>query len=262
MNIPAGLGVAVTGGVGDIGRAIARTLLDHGAHVTLLDIAPADEAAAAVKELRAQGTVTYRELDVRNPDAVARTLAAIDPLDIVISNAGIVESAPFLDITPEQWNTHLDVNLTGCFHIGQSAARLMVARGRPGRIVFTSSWIQEMPWPEVGAYSVSKAGIRMLTRVMAAELAEHGILVNAVAPGIVAAGMARHQLETEPQYAARVATAIPLGRLQTAEQVARSVAVLCSDAGDYMTGSVLLADGGASLRVPQADSHHSEENRA
>jgi NAD(P)-dependent dehydrogenase (short-subunit alcohol dehydrogenase family) len=89
----------------------------------------------------------------------------------------------------------------------------------------------------------------MLTRCMAAELAPHGILVNAVAPGIVAAGMARHQLETEPRYAARVARAVPLGHLQTAEQVARAVAVLCSDAADYMTGSVLLADGGCSLRV-------------
>ncbi|WP_072688738.1 SDR family NAD(P)-dependent oxidoreductase [Rhodococcus marinonascens] len=252
MNIPAGLGVVVTGGVGDIGRAIASLLLDCGAQVTLLDIVEDDQAAPVVDSLVARGTVCYRKMDVRDPDAVAKTLAAIDPLDVVVSNAAIVESAPFLEITPQQWENHLQANLTGCFHVGQSAARIMVARRRPGRIVLTSSFIQEMPWPEVAAYSVTKAGVRMLTRCMAAELAEYGILVNAVAPGIVYAGMAKHQLETEPQYAARVATAVPLGRLQTAEQVARSVGVLCSDAGDYMTGSVLLADGGASLRIPQA----------
>ncbi|AOW92604.1 hypothetical protein BFN03_07595 [Rhodococcus sp. WMMA185] len=260
MNIPAGLGVAVTGGVGDIGRAIAALLLDCGAQVTLLDIATDDQAAAVVDSFGAPGKVCYRRMDVRDPDAVAATLASIDPLDVVVSNAAIVESAPFLEITPKQWNSQLESNLTGCFNVGQSAARIMLDRGKPGRIVLTSSFIQEMPWPEVAAYSVTKAGVRMLTRCMAAELAEHGILVNAVAPGIVYAGMAKRQLETEPQYAARVATAVPLGRLQTAEQVARSVGVLCSDAGDYMTGSVLLADGGASLRVPQAATVASEDS--
>jgi NAD(P)-dependent dehydrogenase (short-subunit alcohol dehydrogenase family) len=125
----------------------------------------------------------------------------------------------------------------------------MVARRRPGRILFTSSWVQDVPWPEIAAYSVSKSGLKMLTRCMAAELAPPRILVNAIAPGIVAAGMARHQLETEPQYAARAARAVPLGQPQTAEQVARTVAFLCSDAADYMTGSILLADGGCSLRV-------------
>jgi NAD(P)-dependent dehydrogenase (short-subunit alcohol dehydrogenase family) len=238
MRVPSGLGVAITGGAGDIGRAIARELLGHGARVTLLDRVRTTELDAP-----------QVEVDVRDATAVAGALAAIDPLDVVIGNAAIVRSAPFLEISVDDWREHLDVNLTGCFTVGQAAARLMVARGRPGRILFTSSWVQDVPWPEIAAYAVSKAGLKMLTRCMAAELAPHGILVNAVAPGIVAAGMARHQLETEPRYAARVARAVPLGHLQTAEQVARAVAVLCSDAADYMTGSVLLADGGCSLRV-------------
>jgi NAD(P)-dependent dehydrogenase (short-subunit alcohol dehydrogenase family) len=174
-------------------------------------------------------------------------LHAVDPLDVAIGNAGVVESAPFLDITEEQWKTHLDVNLTGCFNLGQTAARLMVERGAPGRIIFTGSWVQDVPWPEIAAYSASKAGLRMLARSMARELAPHGILVNVLAPGIVNAGLARRQLETEPQYARRVAKVIPLGALQTAEQVARAMAFLCSPDADYMTGSVLLADGGCSL---------------
>jgi NAD(P)-dependent dehydrogenase (short-subunit alcohol dehydrogenase family) len=242
MRIRDGLGVVITGGAGDIGRAVARELLAHGARVTLLDRHPRPE-------LDGLSSVTYYEADVRDPAAVHEALAAVDPLDVVIGNAAVVKSAPFLEITLDDWREHLDVNLTGCFVVGQAAARLMVARGRPGRILFTSSWVQDVPWPEIAAYAVSKSGLKMLTRSMAAELAPHGILVNAVAPGIVAAGMARHQLETEPQYAARVATAIPLGRLQTVEQVARSVAMMCSDAADYMTGSVLLTDGGCSLQA-------------
>jgi NAD(P)-dependent dehydrogenase (short-subunit alcohol dehydrogenase family) len=139
------------------------------------------------------------------------------------------------------------VNLTGCFNLGQSAARLMVERERPGRIIFTSSWVQEVPWPEITAYSVTKAGLRMLARQMARELAPHGILVNVIAPGIVRAGLAKRQMETEPQYARRVKNVIPLGEPQTAEQVAAATAFLCSDAADYMTGSSLLVDGGCSL---------------
>jgi hypothetical protein len=97
------------------------------------------------------------------------------------------------------------------------------------------------------AYSVSKAGIRMLARQMARELAGHGILVNVIAPGIVRAGLAKQQMETEPQYARRIKHVIPLGEPQTAEQVARATAFLCSEAADYMTGSTLLVDGGCSL---------------
>lgn len=255
MTIPEGLGVVITGGAGDIGTAIAGELVRHGAQVTLLDQKPRAEVTRSLARL---GDVDYVSLDVRDPQPVGETLAGIDPLDVAIGNAGIVASAPFLEITPEQWSSQLDVNLTGCFNLGQAAARLMVSRNRPGRIIFTSSWVQDVPWPEICAYAVSKAGIKMLTRSMAAELAPHRILVNAVAPGIVAAGVARRQLETEPQYAARAARAVPLRRFQQPADVARLIAVLCSDAGDYMTGSILLADGGCSLQAGAEPAGESE----
>jgi NAD(P)-dependent dehydrogenase (short-subunit alcohol dehydrogenase family) len=240
-----GIGVAVTGGAGDIGAAIAAELARCGAYVYVLDRRPPPD----VGWLRstAGSRVAYVQVDVTDAAAVASALAAADPLDVVFANAGVVESAPFLDITADQWRRQVEVNLTGSFHTGQAAARLMARRGRGGRIVFTGSWVQDVPWPQIAAYSVTKAGIRMLARAMALELAPHRILVNVLAPGIVDAGMARRQRLTEPQYAARAARVVPLGTMQTAEQVGRAAAVLCSPATDYMTGAVLLVDGGASL---------------
>ena len=247
MNDLTGQGIAITGGAGDIGAAMGAELRRLGAAVTLIDRKPLAEAGPWLARARAHGDVAYVEADVRDRAAIDAALAAVDPLDVAIGNAGIVRAAPFLEITDAQWRDHLEINLTGCFNIGQAAARLMAERGRPGRIVFTGSWVQEVPWPEIAAYSAAKAGLRMLARSMARELAPHRILVNVIAPGIVNAGLARHQLETEPQYARRVAHVIPLGDLQTAEQVAKATAFLCSAAADYMTGAVLLVDGGCSL---------------
>jgi NAD(P)-dependent dehydrogenase (short-subunit alcohol dehydrogenase family) len=243
----AGLGVAVSGAAGDIGQAMALELARRGASVALVDRVSEDAAAERIAAVAAVGGCSYHQADVTDREAVDRVLATIDPLDVAIGNAGIVESAPFLDTTAEQWQAHLDVNLTGCFHVGQAAARLMVERGRPGLILFTGSWVGEIPWPEIAAYCVSKAGVRMLARSMARELAPHGIRVNVVAPGIVFAGMARRQFETDPAYRRRASVVVPLGELGTAEQVAQATAFLCSPDASYMTGSVLLVDGGASL---------------
>ena len=242
-----GLRIAITGGAGDIGAAMGAELTRLGASVTLIDRKSADEAEPWLTRARQHGAVGYVRADVRDRAAIEAALAAIEPLDVAIANQAIGHGIPFLEITPEQWQEHLDVNLTGCFNVGQAAARLMVRRGTPGRIIFTGTWVQEVPWPEIAAYSATKAGVKMLARSMARELAVHKILVNVVAPGIVYAGLAKHQMETEPQYARRIRHVIPLGDLQTAEQVAQATAFLCSSGADYMTGAVLLVDGGCSL---------------
>jgi len=247
MTSLAGLNIAITGGAGDIGAAMGAELRRLGANVTLIDRKTPAQAGPWLERAAANGSVAYAEADVRDRAAVEAALAAIDPLDIAIGNAAIGRGIPFLEITPEQWQEHLDVNLTGCFHLGQAAARQMVRRGGGGRIIFTGSWVQDVPWPEIAAYSASKAGVRMLARSMARELAAHKILVNVLAPGIVRAGLAKHQMETEPQYARRIRHVIPLGEPQSAEQIARAAAFLCSEAADAMTGSVLLVDGGCSL---------------
>ena len=131
--------------------------------------------------------------------------------------------------------------------MGQAAARKMVTSGTQGRIIFTSSWVARIPWPEIAAYTASKAGVDMLTKNMARELATHGILVNAVAPGIVAAGLAGRQMREEPQYAARAAKVIPMGQPGSPEDIAEAVVYLAGPATSYMTGSVLTLDGGCSL---------------
>jgi NAD(P)-dependent dehydrogenase (short-subunit alcohol dehydrogenase family) len=242
-----GAGVAITGAAGDLGHAMSLELARLGARVTMIDRVTADDASERIAAVRGAGECTYVQADVTDRSAIASALRRVDPLDVAIGNAGIVESAPFLEVTAEQWQAHLDINLTGCFNVGQAAALLMVERERPGLVLFTGSWVGEIPWPEIGPYCVSKAGVRMLARSMARELAAHGIRVNVVAPGIVHAGMARRQYETDPAYARRASVVIPLGEMGTAKQVAQATAFLCSPESAYMTGSVLLVDGGASL---------------
>jgi NAD(P)-dependent dehydrogenase (short-subunit alcohol dehydrogenase family) len=117
----------------------------------------------------------------------------------------------------------------------------------PGHLIFTSSWVQDVPWPEIMPYSVSKSGMRTMMRGFARELAPYNIRANAIAPGIVGVGMAKRQWDTEPAYRARAEKAIPLGYMQPPETVANGFLFLCSTMASYMTGSVLLMDGGCSL---------------
>ncbi|WP_353114806.1 SDR family NAD(P)-dependent oxidoreductase [Microbacterium sp.] len=242
--------VLLTGGCGGIGRVIAAALLRAGYAVTLSDQRPqeqGDAAAAALRDAVAGAEVSYSPADVRDPDAVAALVAGMPRIDVAIANAAIGRSAPILDLTHEEWQAHLDANLTGAFLTGQAAARRMAAEGTEGLLLFTSSWIAQIPWPEMTAYAATKAGIEMLMKQFARELGPRGIRANAIAPGIVAAGMAQHQLDTEPDYAARASRVVPLGRLQTAESVADAVVYLCSPQASYMTGTTLTIDGGSSL---------------
>jgi NAD(P)-dependent dehydrogenase (short-subunit alcohol dehydrogenase family) len=242
----------VTGGAGDLGNEMALHLAQAGASVAIWDLQSERDASARIERVAAAGQkIFYQQVDVRERDAVEAALdacmSALGGLDIVCSNAGIVEATPFLQLTQESWQRHLDSNLTGCFNVGQAAARRMVLNKTKGRIIFTTSWVGEIPWPEITAYTVSKAGVNMLMKQMARELAVYGIRVNAIAPGIVKAGLAGRQLREEPPYAARVAKVIPLGEPGTPTEIAQAVVYLASPHTEYMTGSILLLDGGCSL---------------
>lgn len=238
----------VTGAAGDLGHAMAVHLAKAGAAVVMWDIQAENAAQERIEMVQAAGKLLhYVQVDVRDRAAVNAAIDALNQLDIVCSNAGIVEAQPFLDVSQENWQNHLDINLTGCFNVGQAAARKMVASKTQGRIILTSSWVGTIPWPEITPYSVSKAGVNMLTKQMARELAAYGIRVNAIAPGIVQAGLAGRQLREEPQYAARVAKVIPLGNPGTPTEIAEAVVYLASPQTAYMTGSILTIDGGCSL---------------
>lgn len=241
--------IVVTGGTGDIGRAMTLELVSRGARVTIFDVRepPQEAGTEPLVDAIDAGMAAFERVDVCDRSQVRSALERIAPFDVVIGNAGISDSAPFLEITDDQWQRHLSVNLTGNFHLAQEAARIMVEQGEGGHIIFTGSWVQDVPWPEIAAYSASKAGLAMMMKSMALELARHRIRVNVIAPGIVAAGMAKYQMEHEPQYARRITNVVPLGRLQTTEDVARTTAFLCSSDADYMTGTTLVVDGGCSL---------------
>jgi len=158
-----------------------------------------------------------------------------------------VLACPILNYAEKDWDSIIELNLKGSFLIAQAAARIMAEQKTSGKIIFTTSWVQDVPWPEITPYTVTKSAMRTLMRGMARELAPQGIRVNAIAPGIVGVGMARKQWDTDPDYRRRAEKAIPLGKLQTPESVADAVLFLCSEAADYMTGTTLLIDGGCSL---------------
>jgi len=278
MNRLVGKTVVVTAGCGDIGRAICRRCCEEGASVVMTGLEDAPRGTAiARKVLQEAGRRMPAEL-VRAKVATAGALeyvrcdagdrASIDAMfaevrkrhariDVVIGNAATVENGPFLDIRPDQLQAHLDLNLTGNFHVGQAAARIMVKqkplrrpgcqRGVRGKILFNSSWVQDTPWPEGCCYGVAKAGLKLMAKAMAHELAVHGIRVNLVSPGIVMAGLSRMCYETDPNFGPRATAAIPLREFGTPDQCADTFVFLASDESDYITGESILVDGGASL---------------
>jgi NAD(P)-dependent dehydrogenase (short-subunit alcohol dehydrogenase family) len=248
----AGKTVLITGGLGALGKVIIGKLLSHSADVVVNDIVPEEQAQRAFGEAGwPHEHCSYIKADVSNTAEsqmlVARVLELTGRLDVALCHAGIILAGPVLDCSEWDWDRMLHVNLKGAFLVAQAAARAMVQMGIKGKIIFTSSWGQDVPWTEKTPYNVSKSGVKMLMRGMARELAPRGIRVNAIAPGIVDAGMTKRLWERDQAFRRRSEKAIPLGYLQPAETVADGLLFLCSPASDYMTGSTLLVDGGCSL---------------
>lgn len=165
----------------------------------------------------------------------------------VCCHAGIVDAYPVLDYPLEAFDELFRVNLRGAFVLAQAAARHWKTAGTGGHLIFTSSWVQDHPWPEIAPYSASKAALYSLMRSFAKELAPLGIRANAVLPGIAAVGMARRQWDEDAGYRQRAQQVIALGRLQDPRSIADAFAFLCSPSAAYMTGSALRVDGGCSL---------------
>ena len=245
----------ISGGLGDIGRAIAMELARRGANVAIGDLRSADDALPTLGALRDLGVRgRYDRVDVADAAAVNQWVAAVEsdlgPASLIIPNAAIVTLAGVCDVTADQWSRELRINLDGAFHLAQAGARRLLQLNRPGRIVFIGSWAAHAPHNSIPAYCVAKAGMRMLCKCMALDLAPAGILVNEVAPGYVDAGLSASVWIKNPEARRKAAERVPIGALIDAEDVAQQVAHLCEPDNRHMTGSVLLMDGGLSLVTP------------
>jgi NAD(P)-dependent dehydrogenase (short-subunit alcohol dehydrogenase family) len=239
----------VTGADSGIGKATAVALVTRGFDVGITWFEDQPGAESSLRELADRGVrAAACQLDLSDagngPRAVAELADALGGLDVLVNNAGIGGSAPFLDMTLDQWRRVLEVDLFGAFTVGQAAARHMVRAGRAGRIINITSVHEFAPLPQAAAYCAAKGGLGMLTKVMALELAAHGITVNAVAPGEVATPMTGAH-DRDPHEIRR--PGIPAGRPGSAQEIAAAVAFLASGDATYVTGTSLVVDGGMLL---------------
>jgi 3-oxoacyl-[acyl-carrier protein] reductase len=237
--------VLITGGARGIGYEIAKQFIAEGAVVSLVD-SHEENLAAAIKQLTtAESTPFSYCIDVSNrvsvTDAVAKA-DAVKPVDVLINNAGIAFETPFLQIEEEEWKKILDVNLTGMFFMAQAVCRLMASR-KQGVVVNMGSKNGLDGEFGYAHYNASKGGVIMLTKTMALELAHLGIRVNAVCPGYIQTPMS---MEIDPPEFTEnfVKQYIPLNRPGRVEEVAPLFLFLASDESSFMTGQVLIADGG------------------
>jgi len=239
----------VTGGRQGIGRAIALLMAQAGADVAVADIVTNDGKLGGVvreiSELGHRGFAVRADVS-RAADVAAMTRQVADAfggIDILVNGAGVWKMGlPLLDCQEEDWDRIVDTNLKGTYLCCKEAGQVMVAGGG-GSIVNLSSHVGLNPAAGIGPYGISKAGIIMLTRELALELAPKGVRVNALAPGVVKTDFNRFIWE-KPEDEARAAAGVPLGRLAEPEDIARAAVFLASDEAAYITGAVLPVDGG------------------
>ena len=248
----------VTGASSGVGEGIARALGAAGAAVVVNYSGNAAGATRVVADLQAAGADALairadvaREADVEA--MFAQVLGAWGRLDILINNAGLQRDAPLTQMTLEQWNTVLGVNLTGAFLCTRAAARAMIGQPlRPdvsraaGKIIYVSSVHEVIPWAGHVNYAASKGGVKLLMQSVAQELAPHRIRVNSIAPGAIQTPINRAAWET-PAALRNLLTLIPYGRIGVPADIGEVAAWLASDAADYVHGQTIVVDGGMTL---------------
>ena len=235
----------VTGGAKGIGRSIACLLAEEGAKVVIADI-DLERASESSDDINKKGLHAYPiRVDVADPESIKKMVKKVvseyNRVDILVNNAGILHSTPIEDITVDEWDDMMNINLRGAFFASKEVLSVMKER-RSGRIINISSLAGRMGGYANGvAYSASKAGLIGLTQAMARRVAEYGITINAVAPGTTEGEMIKKLPDEKIEM---LKQAIPMKRFGKPENIAKTVAFLASDAADYITGAVIDINGG------------------
>lgn len=242
----------ITGASRGIGRGIAVQMGRSGANVTINCRTHPDEAEEVATEIRNAGSdALVYPADVSDREAVDAmvntTVEKFGRLDIVVSNAYYSKREPFLDLELEGARRTLDVTFWGAFHIAQAGARQMAKQGDGGAILFISSVLSEIPMRTSLPYNSAKAGINQMSATIANELTDHRIRSNVITPGYIDTPGER-QFATDEQIR-EAAASLPWKRLGTSEDIANAATFLCSDAADYITGTILSVDGGYWLKI-------------
>jgi glucose 1-dehydrogenase len=241
----------VTGSATGIGQAIAIRLGGEGAHVVIDYRSHHDGAEETRKQIESTGgKAIIVQADVSKLADVQRLVdeawKQLGSCDILVNNAGIEKPADFWDVTEQDYDAVLEVNLKGPFFLAQAFVRRLRDAKRPGRIINISSVHEDMAFPHFSTYCISKGGVRMLTRDLAVELGPLGITINNIAPGAIMTPINKKLLDDKPKLNALLKN-IPLGRMGSPEDVATLASFLASDDAAYITGSTYIIDGGLTV---------------
>lgn len=243
----------ITGANSGIGKGIAERFAAEGAHVAVNYLPGGTREADANAEVATFGTTgiavggdVSKRADVER--MIAEVVAKFGRIDIAVNNAGIEIKKPFVDVTDDEWNLVIGVNLFGSYLVHQTAAKEMIKQGQGGKLINVSSVHEDIPFPEYTAYCASKGGIRMMMRNIAMELAPYKINVNNIAPGAIATPINQKVLD-DPIASKNAISEIPWGRFGRPEEVASVAVFLASDESEYVTGSTYYVDGGLTQQV-------------
>lgn len=240
-----GLNALVTGAAAGIGASIALALAEAGANVACHgNRRAADETSARVSALGRRSLALRGDLALKETPAnlVSRVVEQLGSVDLLINNAGLIRRTPALDYSEEDWATVIEVNLSSVFRLCQAAGRSMVAAGR-GKIVNIASLLSFQGGVNVPAYSASKGGVAQLTKGLANEWAARGVNVNAIAPGYITTDNTL-ALRNDANRNRQILERVPAGRWGDPDDIAGAAVFLCSPASNYVTGHVLVVDGG------------------
>lgn len=243
--------VVVTGAGGSLGAGMVADLIDAGYHVAAVDRS-LDAMASAAKQWIANGRTDFHLAAANQTEraeveaALAAVVAEHGPIRGVVANAGYAKFGGFLEMPARDWQRHVDVNLTGTFHVCQVASQHMATQREGGWITVIASNLALNHADQVGAYCVTKAALLHLVTSAAAELGVHGIRINAILPGVIESAMTQSMLE-QPGVRAGLMSKTPMGRLGTVEDITGLVRYLGSPAAAWITGASIVVDGGQSI---------------